>query len=118
MAGAKGWDLADFNHVLRLAQERRIKPRSAIAATVGGLYFAFGEALTDGERQFMGVRQIAGMVRNLREEYGFPIFLNADHTHSLPSAMEAANAGFDWIVFDASSLPFEENVSSVIAIDA
>jgi len=36
--------------------------------------------------------------------------LNADHTHSLPSAMEAANAGFDWIVFDVSSLPFEENV--------
>jgi fructose-bisphosphate aldolase class II len=28
----------------------------------------------------------------------------------LPSAMEAANAGFDWIVFDVSSLPFEENV--------
>jgi ketose-bisphosphate aldolase len=66
--------------------------------------------VSEGERQFMGVRQIAGMVRNLREEYGFPIFLNADHTHSLPSAMEAANAGFDWIVFDVSSLPFEENV--------
>ena len=39
-----------------------------------------------------------------------PIFLNADHTHSLASAMEAAEAGFDSIVFDISSLPFEENV--------
>ena len=65
---------------------------------------------SEGERKFMGVRQVAALVKSLREEYGFPIFLNADHTHSLPSAMEAAKAGFDWIVFDVSTLPFEENV--------
>jgi fructose-bisphosphate aldolase class II len=65
---------------------------------------------SEGERQFIGVRQIAAAVKSLREEYDFPIFLNADHTHSLPSAMEAAKAGFDWIVFDVSTLPFEENV--------
>lgn len=66
--------------------------------------------VSEGERQFIGVRQISAMVKSLREEYDFPIFLNADHTHSLPSAIEAANAGFDWIVFDVSTLPFEENV--------
>jgi ketose-bisphosphate aldolase len=65
---------------------------------------------SEGERQFTGVRQISAMVKSLREEYDFPIFLNADHTHSLPDAIEAAKAGFDWIVFDVSSLPFEENV--------
>ena len=65
---------------------------------------------SEGERQFIGVRQVAAMVKSLREEYDFPIFLNADHTHSLPSAVEAAKAGFDWIVFDVSTLPFEENV--------
>jgi Fructose-bisphosphate aldolase class-II len=36
--------------------------------------------------------------------------LNADHTHSLAKAVEAARAGFDAIVFDASTLPFEQNV--------
>ena len=65
---------------------------------------------SEGERKFMGVRQIAAMVKSLRDEYDFPIFLNADHTHSLASAIEAAKAGFDWIVFDVSTLPFEENV--------
>jgi hypothetical protein len=35
--------------------------------------------------------------------------LNADHTHSLAKAVEAARAGFDAIVFDASALPFEQN---------
>jgi ketose-bisphosphate aldolase len=65
---------------------------------------------SEGERQFMGVRQVAAIVKSLREEYDFPIFLNADHTHLLPSAIAAAKAGFDWIVFDVSTLPFEENV--------
>jgi fructose-bisphosphate aldolase class II len=66
--------------------------------------------LSEGEREFVGTRQIAAFVRSLREEFGFPIFLNADHTHSLAKGVEAAKAGFDSIVFDLSALPFEENV--------
>jgi len=66
--------------------------------------------LSEGEREFVGTRQIAAFVRSLREEFDFPIFLNADHTHSLAKGVEAAKAGFDSIVFDLSALPFEENV--------
>jgi fructose-bisphosphate aldolase, class II len=65
---------------------------------------------SEGERAFMGVEQIAALVKSLREEYDFPIFLNADHTHSLASAEAVARAGFDSIVFDRSSLPFAENI--------
>lgn len=65
---------------------------------------------SEGEREFMGVRQIAGLVRGLREEFDWGVFLNADHTHTLEKAIEAAKAGFDSIVFDGSALPFEENV--------
>ena len=67
--------------------------------------------VSEGEREFMGVRLVAALVRSIRDEYGLPIFLNADHTHSLAKAMEAATAGFDAIVFDNSALPFDENVS-------
>ena len=66
--------------------------------------------LSEGEREFVGTRQIAAFVRSLREEFGFPIFLNADHTHSLAKGVDAAKAGFYSIVFDLSALPFEENV--------
>lgn len=66
--------------------------------------------VSEGERKFTGVRQISAIVKSLRDEFAFPIFLNADHTHSLAGAIEAAKAGFDWIVFDVSTLPFEENV--------
>jgi fructose-bisphosphate aldolase, class II len=65
---------------------------------------------SEGERDFLGVRQIAVLVRSLREECDFPIFLNADHTHTLEKAIEAAKAGFDSIVFDVSAQPFEQNV--------
>lgn len=66
--------------------------------------------LSEGEREFVGVRPIAAFVRSLREEFDFPIFLNADHTHSFAKAVEAAKAGFDAIVFDMSALPFDQNV--------
>jgi fructose-bisphosphate aldolase, class II len=66
--------------------------------------------VSEGERKYFAPRQVAALVKSLRDEYDFPIFLNADHTHSLPSALDAARAGFDWIVFDVSTLPFDENV--------
>jgi fructose-bisphosphate aldolase class II len=65
---------------------------------------------SEGERAFLGVAQIAALIRSMREQDGFPVFLNADHTHSLDSAIAAAKAGFDSIVYDLSALPFEENV--------
>jgi len=67
--------------------------------------------VSEGERDFIGVYQIAALVRSIREQDGFPIYLNADHTHSIEKACEAAQAGFDMVVFDGSALPWEENVN-------
>jgi fructose-bisphosphate aldolase, class II len=67
---------------------------------------------SEGEREFFGTRQLTAVVNSLREEIAVSIFLNADHTHSLTKAIEAAKAGFDAVVIDFSALPFEQNVSS------
>ena len=67
--------------------------------------------LSEGELAFMGVREAAAVLNVLRQEHDYPIFLNADHTHSLASAEDAARAGFDSIVFDRSELPFDQNIS-------
>src|SRR5262249_34768072 len=56
-------------------------------------------------------RQLAVLVKSLREESDVPVFLNADHTHSLGKAMEAAKAGFDSVGIDFSALPLNENVT-------
>ena len=66
---------------------------------------------SEGEREFFGARQLASLVKSERQESDVPIFLNADHTHSLAKAIEAAKAGFDSVVIDFSALPFEENVA-------
>lgn len=77
---------------------------------------------SEGERAFMGVTQIATLIRRLRDEHDFPIFLNADHTHSRESAEEVAKAGYDSIVFDLSGLPLEQNIrqtrEAVVALKA
>ena len=46
----------------------------------------------------------------MRDEFDYPIFLNADHTHSLEKIKEAVEAGFDAVLFDGGKLPFEENI--------
>jgi fructose-bisphosphate aldolase class II len=65
---------------------------------------------SEGERKVLGDQQLAALVKSFREETGLPFFLNADHTHSLETAVAAAKAGFDSIVFDLSALPFEDNI--------
>jgi fructose-bisphosphate aldolase, class II len=67
--------------------------------------------VSEGERAFMGVRQVAALVASIRDEHACPIFLNADHTHSLANAEAAARAGFDEVLFDGSALTYEENVA-------
>ncbi|MDR3581798.1 MAG: class II fructose-bisphosphate aldolase [Candidatus Pacebacteria bacterium] len=68
--------------------------------------------VSEGEREFVGVKQAAALIKNLRETYDYPIFLNADHTHSIDKAKEAAEAGFDEIIFDNSQLPIDENIKN------
>jgi fructose-bisphosphate aldolase, class II len=82
----------------------------AVSASAQELEVPVIVGASEGERAFLGVAQIAALVKSLREEENLPIFLNADHTHSLDSAIAAAKAGFDSIVYDLSALPFEENV--------
>ena len=67
--------------------------------------------LSEGEREFFGTREVAALVRSLREDSGVVLYLNADHTHSIDKVEEAARAGFDSVVFDASKLAFDVNVA-------
>ncbi|MFZ2038420.1 MAG: class II fructose-bisphosphate aldolase [Minisyncoccia bacterium] len=66
--------------------------------------------VAEGEREFIGTKLIANIIKSYREEYNFPIFLNADHTYSVEGVKEAIDAGFDAVIFDGTKLPFEENV--------
>ncbi len=111
--------MQDIRNVLELARKHGVAIGHFNVADLVLLKAVFSSArelqvpvlvgASEGEREFMGVRQIAALVQSLREEFDFPVFLNADHTHTLEKAIEAAKAGFDTVVFDASALPYEQN---------
>ena len=85
-----------LNQALKLAETKRVAIGHFNVSDLIALKAVFEAArslnvpaivgASEGERQFLGVRQIAAVVMSLREEYDFPIFLNADHTHSFASA--------------------------------
>lgn len=83
----------------------------AVAEAASELAVPVVLGVSESEREFLGVRQAVALVRCMREEKEREIFLNADHTHSIEKAKEAARAGFDMIVFDASEKPLEENIA-------
>lgn len=66
--------------------------------------------VSGGEADFIGYKQVAALVKSLRDQYDYPIFLNADHAKTLEKIKEAVEAGFDAVLFDAGKLPFEENI--------
>ncbi len=69
--------------------------------------------VSEGEREHLGVYRVKDLIDSYNKEHpqlnGYRLFLNADHTYSLEKVKEAAEAGYDSIVFDGSKLPFKEN---------
>jgi len=82
----------------------------AVADAARGLDLPVIIGVSEGERDYTGVREIAAVVKSLREERGQPIFLNADHTYSFERVKEAIDAGFDAVIFDGAKLPLAENI--------
>ncbi len=66
---------------------------------------------SEGEANFVGMKEAVVLVKAMREDFNYPIFLNADHYKSFEKCKEAVDAGYDSIIIDASKLPNEENVA-------
>ena len=66
--------------------------------------------LSEGEQKFVGLEEGAALVRTIRERDNYPIFLNADHHHSLDSVKGAIDAGFNMAIIDGTELSFEDNI--------
>jgi fructose-bisphosphate aldolase class II len=68
--------------------------------------------VSEGERTFIGVKQCVALIKSIREEYNYPIYLNADHTYSVEKVKEAIDAGFDSVIYDGAKLSIEENIKN------
>lgn len=83
----------------------------AIAKAAEALKVPVIIGVSEGERDFIGVREVARVVRSIRETSGQPLFLNADHTYSYERVMEAVDAGFDAVIIDGAQLGLKENIA-------
>lgn len=66
--------------------------------------------VSEGERDFIGIKEVCAIIKTLREEDDYPIFLNADHTYSFDRVKEAIDTSFDSVIFDGAKLSLEENI--------
>ncbi|MFA5987319.1 MAG: class II fructose-bisphosphate aldolase [Candidatus Paceibacterota bacterium] len=66
--------------------------------------------VSEGERGFIGTKQAAALVKSVRDEYNYPIFINADHCFSFEKVKEAIDAGYDSAIFDGAQKTLDENI--------
>ncbi len=64
----------------------------------------------EGERNYIGTKRAVALIKNLRDEFDYPIFLNADHTHTFDGVKEVVDAGYDAVIYDGSENSYEENI--------
>jgi fructose-bisphosphate aldolase class II len=88
---------------------------NAVLAAAQTLSLPIVVGVSEGERKFFGVRNIAALVHAARAD-GVEVYLNADHTFSLDGCKEVIDAGFDSVIFDGSHLPLEENIATTRAV--
>lgn len=67
--------------------------------------------VSEKEESFMGLNEIVVLIKEIRENDNYPIFLNADHHYSFESVKKCLDAGFDSAIIDAVTLPLEENIT-------
>jgi len=71
---------------------------------------------SEGESSFVGLKEAVALVKIIREEYDFPVFLNADHFKSFEKCKEAIDAGYDSVIADLSKKTFADNVAETKSV--
>jgi len=112
--------MKNLKQIINEAEEKNIAIGHFNISNIEGLWGIFNSAqelnipviigVSEGERNFVGTKQVFALVDSLRKEFDFPIYLNADHCHTFESFKEAVDAGFDSAIFDGAILPLEENI--------
>ena len=79
-----------------------------------GTIVAFGEAYLPN----MEMDEVAALVRSMAGRVEVPLVLHLDHCKSFDNVVKALRAGFTSVMFDGSSLPFEENIRKTAQVVA
>lgn len=120
--------MKDFFEILKKAREEKyalgafnfsnIEQLKAIIQAAQDLKSPVIVATSEGESDFLGLRQTVGLIGASRKETGLPIILHFDHGKSFQSVRKAVEAGYDSVQFDGSAFTLKENIKETKKIVA
>lgn len=102
-AEKEGWALGAFNAA-------NIETLKAIVGAANKLRAPVIVESSVGETDFFGPKNLVDVVKNFREEFNLPIFINLDHSTSETKVLLGIEAGYEMLHFDGSNLPYDENL--------
>ena len=68
-------------------------------------------SISEGGFSYLGEDFILPTFKTAKKHYQIPIFLHLDHGKSFEICKKAVDLGFDSVMIDGSSLPFDENIA-------
>jgi fructose-bisphosphate aldolase class II len=68
-------------------------------------------SVSEGALRYIGANHLKSMIKTVKEENKYKVIFHLDHGTSFDSCKNAIELGFDSVMIDASSLPFEQNIT-------
>lgn len=102
-AEKEGWAIGHFNF-------SNLKTLKAIVEAAKKKNSPLIVATSERKSRLIGLRRAVVWVNSLKKKSNLPIFFNLDHAQSLDYIKKAIDAGYDYVHFDGSELPFNQNI--------
>ena len=67
--------------------------------------------ISQGSSDFAGLEELAMIARHYAAKYPIPVVVHLDHGKDFLRCIEGLRAGFSSVMFDGSSLPYDQNVA-------
>src|SRR3989344_2053427 len=114
--------MENLNYYLKQAKEGRyaighfnFATEDVLKAIVAGAKEAGATCVmvgtSEGEAEFVGLKEAVALVRAVADDMQCPVFLNADHFKSFEKCKEAIDTGYDSVIIDASRFSNTKNIA-------
>ena len=109
-----------LRETIKDAEDKKVAVGHFNISNLEGIWAVFNSArkldvpviigVSEGERDFVGVKQVKAIVDSIKKEFDYPIYLNADHTYSFERVKEVVEAEYNSVIFDGAKLSYDENI--------
>ena len=65
---------------------------------------------SEGTASYVGHRNLVAVANSMADEFGVDVVLHLDHAKNFDEIRKALDAGYSSVMYDGSSLPFQENI--------